>query len=482
MILIPRPYQDKAIDDVAAEFEAGYRSVCLTAPTGAGKTVIFTKIAELASVHGTRTVILVHRDSLMTQAAAKLRECGIPYSLIAPGHSFYGDKVSIASVQTLVRRLGQYNFDFIITDEGHHGTSPTYRKIYDHYASAHILAVTATPCRTDGRGLNEVYQRLVLGPTIRELINDGYLVEPIPYGPKHALSLDNVATRMGDYDLHQLADVMDNRSITGDAVQHYRELCPGKPAVAFCVNVKHAEDVANEFCAGGFNAASVDGKMPLSEIRRRIAGLGDGSIQVLTSCDLVSEGVDVPHLAAIIGLRPTKSLTVYIQQIGRGLRPIYSQGFDLDTRAGRIASIAASIKPTCLVIDHAANTFKFGSADEDREWTLEGKPKRAGNKNAVVNIQARQCPQCYRVHARASVCPECGYVYEVETSTPEITDGKLSIIDKEALSRARRRQVAEAKTYEELKEIGRQRGYKPGWAWHVFNERQRVGTFNIKHH
>ncbi len=469
MKLIPRGYQDRGIDDLQETFERGIQRALYVLPTGGGKTIVFTKIAELAAAQNTRTVILVHRDSLLTQASEKLRACGIPHSIISPGHSFFGDKVVIASVQTLVRRLDRYQFDLIITDEGHHATANSYKKIYDAFPEAYVLGVTATPSRSDGRGLKDVYEELVLGPSIADLIDDGYLVEPIPYGAKKAVDLSKVATRMGDYHLRQLADVMDDKTITGDAVQHYRDLCPGKPAVAFCVNVKHAQDVAAEFARAGFRAASIDGKMPLHEIRKNIAALSDGSLQVLSSCELVSEGTDVPNISAIIGLRPTKSLTVYLQQIGRGLRPVYAPGFDTSARDGRLAAIAASHKPHCLVLDHAGNTFKFGSADEEREWTLEGRKRRSNGSGPIVaDIQVRQCPKCYRCHRPGPKCPACGHTYVVDTDAPDVEEGSLTKIDKKALRDMRRREIDEAHTYPELKEIGRRRGYSPQWAWRIF--------------
>ena len=469
MRLIPRGYQDRGIDDLQGAYERGARRVLYVLPTGAGKTVVFTKIAELAAAQSTRTAILVHRDSLLMQASDKLRDCGIAHSLISPGHSFFGDKVAVASVQTLVRRLDRYAFDFIIVDEGHHGTANSYKKIFDAYPEAHVLGVTATPSRSDGRGLKDVYEELVLGPSIADLIDQGYLVEPIPYGAQKAVDLSKVATRMGDYHLRQLAEVMDDSSITGDAVQHYKDLCPGQPAVAFCVNVKHAQDVAAEFAQAGFRAASIDGKMPLHEIRKNIAALGNGSLQVLASCELVSEGTDVPSISAIIGLRPTKSLTVYLQQIGRGLRPVYAPGFDISTQDGRLAAIAASHKPNCLVLDHAGNTFKFGSADEEREWTLDGRKQRSnGSGPGVTEIQVRQCPKCYRCHRPGPKCPACGHTYVVDTDAPDVEEGKLIKLDKKALRALRRREIDEARTYTQLKEIGRRRGYSPQWAWRIF--------------
>ena len=469
--MILRPYQFKAVDSVHDAFAGGARRVLLTMPTGAGKTVVFTDVAKRAENAGTRVCIMVHRDALLQQASQKLRDFGVAHSVIAPGRRFYGDKVTVASVQTLVRRLDRHEFDLLIPDEGHHAVSPTYQKIFDAYADAFVLGVTATPQRTDGQGLDSTYDQLVLGPSIAELIADGYLVEPVAFGAVKPVELGNVRTRMGDYDQKQLADAMDKTEVTGDAVEHYKKLCPGSPAVVFCVSVKHAEDVAADFARAGFHATSVDGSMHIAEIRKRTAGLSDGSVQVLASCDLISEGFDAPDVAAAILLRPTKSLVVYLQQVGRALRPVYAPGFDLGTREGRRAAIAASSKPRAIVLDHAGNSFRHGLADDEREWTLEGRKKRASNGAGLAAIAVRQCPDCYACHKPAPICPACKHVYVVEVEAPDVVAGELTQIDKEAQRRARAAEIAAARTYEDLKVVAKRRGFSSQWAWRVFCQR-----------
>lgn len=471
--MILSPYQSTGVDDVYAAFSGGAQRVLFTLPTGGGKTQVFTKIAQLAAEANTRTCIMVHRDALLIQASRKLYECGVQHSIIAPGRSSrYNDLVSVASVQTLVRRLDRYEFDFLIPDEAHHAVSPTYQKVFAAFPQAHVLGVTATPIRTDGQGLNAVFDAMVCGPSIGELIREGYLVEPVYTGAEKLVELSSVRTRMGDFDQRELAKIMDRSEITGDAVDHYRKLCPGKPAVAFCVSVKHAEDVAADFAAAGFRAASIDGTMDVAEIRRRTAGLSDGSIQVLTSCDLVSEGFDAPGVVAAILLRPTKSLAVYLQQVGRALRPACSV-HQLPDAAARLAAIAASSKPHAIILDHAGNCFRpgFGFADDEREWTLEGRKKRATSGNGAAAIPIRQCPKCFRCHRPGPTCPACGHVYVVVSESPAIVAGKLVQIDKEAVRRARQGMISAARSYAELKDVAGKLGYSAQWAWRIFCER-----------
>lgn len=472
-----RPYQTADVDTIYQAFEAGHQRVLHCLPTGGGKTCEFTEIARLAAASNTDTCIIVHRDNLLQQASAKLRECGVSHSIIAPGRRYYGDRVSVASVQTLVRRLDRYRFDFLIPDEAHHAVSPTYRKIFAAYPTAHVLGVTATPIRTDGQGLGSVFQSMTLGPSIAALIADGYLVEPVYHGAKKLVDLTAVKTRMGDFDQSQLASAMDRREITGDAVENYSKLCPGAPAVVFCVNIKHAEDVANDFASAGWRSAVIHGKMPLATIRAILADFAAGLIQVITSCDLISEGFDVPMLAAVILLRPTKSTAVYLQQVGRALRPIYPTGATLNSAAERLAAIAASSKPHALVLDHAGNCFRpgLGFADDEREWTLEGRKKR-GAATGEAAIALRQCPKCYRIHRPAPVCPECGHVYVVETAAPETVDGELVAINKEDLRRQKARRIASARTYNDLKSVAKEYGFSSQWAWRLYCERGGINA------
>lgn len=478
-----RPYQTNDLSGIRALFAKGHRKVIHVLPPGCGKTVEFAEMIRLAQGRGTRTCILTHRDSLMTQASNKLKDAGVKHGIIAPGHKFYGDKVHIASVQTLVRRLDRlgadglplYNFDFMIPDEAHHCVAPTYTKIFNHFDKINeklrVLGVTATPILGNGRGLDGVFQAMHLGIAIDEAIREGYLTAPDTYGPKKVLDLSGVKTSGSDYDRTQLAAHMDSPRITGDAVEHYSQLCPGKAAIVFCVKIKHAEDTAAAFKAAGFRSEVIHGKMPLELIRYRIAALTTGEIQVLVSCDLVSEGTDIPAVICAIGLRPTKSLGLNIQQYTRALRPIYADGYDLETREGRLAAIAAGPKPRAIILDHAANCFIHKmTVDEPVDWTLAG--KKRGKKGGPTMILT-QCPKCLRPHKPAPKCPHinadgtpCGHIYVAAAPRdPDMVGGTLEKVDKMALRRARWSEERKCKTLEDLIELGRKRKYQYPKKW-----------------
>lgn len=455
-----RPYQQTAIDQLRACYSAGKRAPLFVLPTGGGKTVVFSHIAQQAVARGNSVCILVHRQELLMQSSRSLTSMGVAHGLIAPGHNQTNHKVQIASVQTLGRRLGKraYPFDLLIVDEAHHAAAGTWGKIIAAIPDARLLGVTATPVRTDGQGLSTAFDDIVIGPSMSELISMGFLVKPVVYAPPTQLSLDGVRKRGGDYDQRQVAGRVDKPTITGSAVEHYRKLCAGKPAVAFCASVEHARHVAEQFRAAGFKAQSVDGQMLDTERKAAIDGLGNGDLHVVTSCDIISEGTDIPIVSAAILLRPTQSTGLYIQQVGRALRP-------------------APGKDRAIILDHVGNVLRHGMPQEDRDWSLDGIEKR--NKVSHDNGETvKQCSKCYAVFTPAPACPQCGHVEPIKVRQIEETSGTLSEITEaqaEAMKRERKREIGQARTLEALEEIARKRKYKSGWARFIMKSRQSKG-------
>jgi DNA repair protein RadD len=462
-----RDYQERAVNEVRTAFASGSRAPLLVLPTGGGKTVIFSYIAANVAARGKRALILVHRVELLRQTADKLREAGAQVGLINPNYTpNLRAPIQVASVQTLVRRKNWVipDFDLIVTDEAHHVVASTYKDIINRWPNAWNLGVTATPVRGDGLGLGVnvggVYDRLILGPQVSELIDRGYLVRPVIYAPKERLDLAGVRTTMGDYNKSDLLGAVDKPSITGNAVQHYTQICPGAPAVAFCVSIAHATHVCAEFQAAGYRAAVADGSMEDEQRRAILGGLATGAIQVVCSCDLISEGTDIPAITAAILLRPTQSLGLYIQQVGRALRP--SPG-----------------KPHAYILDHVGNVLTHGLPEERREWSLDGEEKKRRKKNddAEAPIKTSMCDECFCVHAPAPTCPECGYVYPPKDGRglPEQVAGELTVITeahRQALRKQQNREVAQARTEEELRKIAKDRGYKDGWVRHMLAARE----------
>ncbi|CAK0742796.1 hypothetical protein CCP3SC15_1210009 [Gammaproteobacteria bacterium] len=318
--------------------------------------------------------------------------------------------------------------------------------------------MTATPLRLDGKGLGKVsggmFDHLVVGPSVLDLIESGYLAKPVVYAPREKLDLSQVRTRGGDYVPGELAQVMDKTPLTGDAVAHYRRHCDGAPAIAFGVTVEHAAHIADQFKGAGYQAAMLSGETPDKARARMIRDLGRGELHVLASCDTVSEGTDVPIVAAAILLRPTESYGLAMQQMGRALR-IYPG------------------KERAVILDHADNTLRHGLPTQEREWSLAGAGRRKGIQ--AVEAPVKQCPECGAMVAlSASRCPECDYEFFEAAKSFSAAPGELEKIDAVAVARERRKEQARANTYEELVALGAKRGYKnPGaWANHLLQARQ----------
>lgn len=458
-----RDYQTDLVAKIRDSYKQSNKAVMAVLPTGGGKTVVFSHIAASVASRGKRVVVLVHRVELLRQTSAALTKSDVAHGLINPKFTpDYSKAVQVASVQTLVNRLTKLPTpDLIIVDECHHANAGSWRKIIAAYPNALVLGVTATPVRGDGTGLGVqsggIFEDLVEGPQVPWLIEQGHLVRPVIYAPLERLSLKGVKVVRGDYDQKELAKRVDKPKITGDVVDHYRRLCPGTPAVVFCVSVAHAQHVADEFRAAGFRAYPVDGSME-DDVRKRIlGGLGNGSVDVVCSCDLISEGTDIPAIGCAILLRPTQSTGLYIQQVGRALRPCEG-------------------KERAIILDHVGNVITHGLPEEHREWSLDGEVKKNKGKGekAEKKVQVRQCMSCFAMHEPAPVCPLCGHVYEIDQ--PKVEDGELQQLTAEQMLSIRRQknsEVGQAKTLQELEAIGKARGYKPGWARFQWEAKQR---------
>lgn len=458
MCFTPEPLQP---DDPPGE---GHQRVLLVAPTGFGKTTCFTYIAFHAWQKGSRTVIFVHRDELITQVCERLDKYGIPYGVMAAGqHIKPWEVIQVASVQTYVRRLKHVDPpEFMIFDEAHHCVAPTYIKIMDSAPGAHILGVTATPHLLSGKGMADAgYTRLVMADQISKCIAEGYLVPARVYAVPSTLDLGKLKTRGGEYDVATAEAEVIEAKITGSAVEQYKKLCPGTTAVAFCVSVKLALECAEEFNQAGVPAACIDGEMRKEERRELIRKFSSGEILVLTNCALVTEGFDLPRIQTVILLRPSKSLAYYMQCVGRAMR-------------------ADEGKQYCNILDHVKMIAQpgFGFPDAHREWSLIGKSKLIEDETK----KRKQCLQCYLWNVfNASKCENCGASFAAggsATRTVTKADGQLMLVDDPSLiivpSKAKElaRLIGKARTYEDFQKIAQERDYSPGWARMAWKRRQ----------
>lgn len=451
-----RPYQSRAVEQVRESFRQGKRRPLLVAPTGSGKTVVFSYVTANAAAKGNRTLVLVHRAELLNQTHAALNELQVPHGLIAAGKTPDSTQLTqIASVQTLVRRMDIVRPpDLIVIDEAHHATAGAWAAVLARWPQARVLGVTATPARLDGKGLGSVFDDLIRGPEVADLIGQGFLCRPQYFAPK-TVSMEGVHKVAGDFNRAEMAERMDKPTITGDAVNHYRKYAHGLPCVVFCTGVKHAEHVTQAFNAQGYRFAILNGTLAPEERAKRVLGLGSGALQGLVTVEIVSEGFDLPVVACAIMLRPTASLSLHLQQVGRVLR-------------------IAPGKPRAIILDHVGNCRRHGLAEEVRDWSLDG-IVRKGKRGLLDDVAStRQCPKCFAVHTPSPNCPQCLHLYEIKDRTPDVVDGELEEIQARQAVKHRKREQGTAQTVEDLVRVGKARGMKNpyGWAHNVFKARQ----------
>lgn len=438
---------------------AKHKRIIIQSATGSGKTVMAARMIELAAQAGRKVLFLVHQRELINQTSGALWHYKIPHGLIVSGRNKTPHNVQVASLLTLVNRLDQYSeFDFIIIDECHRSAANSYQKILDYYPSAYAVGLTATPRRTDGKGLDGTFSDIVPGPSIRFLMDHGHLCDYELYGVPQKIDLSGVKTTAGDYNKGDLERETDKPSVTGDAVEHYKKIAYGKRCVVMCVTIKHAESVAAAYRAAGIPSEAIHGNSAGRD--GALERLDSGETLVLTSVNLMIEGTDLPSIAVLQWLRPTKSLVVWLQGIGRGLRP-------------------HATKDRLIILDHTGNYATHGLPDMEREWSLEGDKKQGSRKVDPDDIGVQVCGECYfSFKTGVSECPMCGSAVEFKERKLEVVEGELERIKaveaQELAAVERRKEQGRAREIGDLVRVGVERKMKrpDAWAAAVFAARQ----------
>ena len=462
-----RPYQVQLLDDIRASMRRGNRRILAVMPTGAGKGTTIAEMVRSAAAKGHRVLILAHRAELIADLSHRIHSLAVNHGVIAAGYrEDLRLPVQVGSVQTVVRRLDRIPPpSMVIQDEAHHLVAGNmWGRIIDAWPDAFLIGKTATPERLSGEGLGighgGYFQELIQGPTASWLTAEGFLAPARVFAPP---GIDLSAIRRGTLDTRAgqqaAAGILQAGQAMGDAITHYQRTIAAEhngTAIAFCCSVAHADAVAEACRAQGIAAARLDGSMDRLARRRLIADLGAGVLKVLTSCDIVSEGTDIPSVTGAILLRPTDSLGLYLQQVGRVLRP-------------------APGKRTAIVNDHVGNSSRHGLPADDREWTLQGRTRRG--RAAAAELPVRVCEQCFcTMPAAVQVCPECGHIPEAAGPRKiETVAGHLVELTPEQVASERRHRIMEesdCRSLEDLEELGRRRGYKPGWARYRWNARE----------
>lgn len=436
-----RDYQQQAKHDILTAWQT-VKHVLAVLPTGSGKTVLFS---DIVSGYKGASVAIAHRQELVSQMSLALARCGVHHGVVAPkkvakhivsihmaelGRNYYDPnaRCRVAGIDTLIRIdpkdpwLAQVGL--VVQDEAHHVLKANkWGRGYELFPNAYSLGVTATPCRADGKGLGVgaagVFEAMVQGPTMRELIDRGFLTEYRVIAKKTArLNLDAVPISAGgDFSPEPLRKAVHESQIVGDVVQHYLRYAAGKLGVTFAVDIEDATKIAAAFRAAGVPAEVVSSETPdhlrIAVLRRFRAR----EVMQLVNVDLFGEGFDLPAIEVVSFARPTQSFSLYVQQFGRALRLLDGKEF-------------------AIIIDHVGNVERHRLPDAVRDWTLDGRNARVLNEGV---IPVRGCLNCSQVFERFyKCCPYCGFYPEPpERSAPEHVDGDLAELDAEALAKLR---------------------------------------------
>jgi len=474
----PYPFQEKILDLTRQALREKYLAPLVVSPTGSGKTIMFAIIALGAKRKGNKVLILVHRQEILEQTLEKLFMLGVQAGQVASGKPLTRDAVQVAMVGTLVRRLNKIQKpDIIIIDECHHSVAGQWQKILNYFPDIPKLGYTATPERMDGVGLGDIYDCMVKGPSINNLVKSGYLSYPVMYRPPEEIT-KKYHIKRGDFDKDEQVETMTKRQIVGDVIEHYRKYLDRLPVVCFCVSLLHCEIMTKEFKAAGYSAVMVYGNMPRKEREAAIKGLADGSINIVTSCDVISEGVDVPVMAGCILLRKTLSLGLYLQQVGRALRKFPG-------------------KENAIILDHAGNYYLHGHVLADREWSLTAEKR---NRKKDKPPTTRDCPKCFAVWpGEPRKCPSCGFIFaDIENKTgmvrktPEVIAGDLISVlpgadqktikeltdnieliqkmDPATRQKYMLKLAFELQDRNQIKALADAIGYKPGWTNYIWKK------------
>ncbi len=488
-----RDYQQRAVERLLAVLD---RRPILVAPTGSGKTVMATALVERL---GVPTLWLAHRKELIEQAASRLQAHGLVCGIIMAGiPPMPLAPVQVASVQTLVRR-DKPVAELIVIDECHHATTDSYQAILDAYPDARVVGLTATPFRLDGRGLGDLFGELVVASWTDELCDAGVLHRPRVWCSKSP-DLRGIKVLAGDYQLGALAERTNTPELNADIVETWRKHAAGKRTVAFAVDVAHSRAIAQAFREAGVPAEHLDGGVPPHLREAVLARLASGQTLVVSNCMVLTEGWDLPALECAIIARPTASLNLHLQMIGRVMR-------------------ACEGKDGAIVLDHAGNHHIHGLVTRRLKYSLDG--DRVGESEPLGLRRCRACGLLFELYLYA--CPECGWTPSAadvqQRDRPDIhgdgelvefddadfeyhrqiwnlieaermacgfregwsfyrfqerfgvapvvaaIDGRLELIDPQNATSEQKRAV-----YERLVAIAQQRGFKPGWASHRYRE------------
>jgi len=464
-----RPFQVDLERECCQAWNLGAINVMPVAATGSGKTVVLSKL--LYDEPGA-SIAIAHRQELVSQIAVALARNGVRHRVVGAkkgsalvrvitalqvaelGYSFLDPtaKTGVGGVDTVIRMNPQdpwfKQIRLAVQDEGHHVLRENkWGKVALMFPNARGLFPTATPLRADGKGLGRhadgLTDALVLAPSMRDIINMGYLTDYRIFAPPSDLNLSEVttSTTTGDFNQDQVRKAVHKSSITGDVIKHYLQIAPGKLGVTFAVDVEEAGKIAGAFKAQGVPAEVVSAKTPDALRAAILRRFKKREILQLVNVDLFGEGFDLPAIEVVSFARPTQSFALYSQQFGRTLRLMIpdhlATQWDSLSDAERKRAIAQSSKPCGIIIDHVNNVVRHKLPDARREWSLDRRDRKAKDKSDAIPL--RVCVNCLQPYeAVKKRCPYCGhYMPPGSRGGPEFVEGDLTELDAETLAALR---------------------------------------------
>ena len=435
-----RDYQEELIDGIKQSMSSGNHSIIVQSPPRSGKTVVMAHIAKSATDKNNKVLFFSHRKEINEQVYKTFENNNVNMDL-----------VTIGGVQSLVRKLDKLDEPTIILiDEAHHSKASSYKKIIDYFPNAYKLLFTGTPVRLDGSGFDDIADDLILGKSVKWLQEHGRIALFKYYAPQ-LIDVSRLKKRAGEFTKQSVDDTM-KTVVFGDVIGHYEKLAKGKQAIVYTHSVEASENVSKAFNAAGYNSMAVSGKTPREARETAMRAFRSGDLKIMVNCELFTEGIDLPNVDVCIMLRPTQSLSLYLQFAMRALNP----------REGK----------TAIIIDHVGNVERFGLPNQDREWSLQGIVKKKQTAK-IGEPTVRVCEMCFATFwSKERICPECGYENEPTKQEIElIREAELKEIKEEQQRKIREK----VQTYvtpdmcqnmSELKEYQLLHGYKNGWCWY----------------
>jgi superfamily II DNA or RNA helicase len=347
--------------------------------------------------------------------------------------------------------------DILVIDEAHHARAETYRATIDAYPSAIVIGLTATPCRRDGRGLGNIFEVLLECPQVAVLVEQKFLVPSKVFAPFQP-DLKGVKTERGDYVEAQLAQRMDQAQLVGDIVEHWHKFGEHRPTVCFATGVEHSVHIRNELRRSNVLAEHIDGSTPAAERDEILKGLATRRVEAVTNCMVLTEGWDCPDVSCLILARPTKSLGLFRQMVGRVLRP-------------------APGKNDAIILDHSGSVFTLGLPDDDIAWTLDEDSRPVNRTHArrskgSIGPALVDCPECHAVRLRGQQCVVCGWVPRTKGAAVDFIDGNLGLAQRDRrVIPTYTTEIERERFYWQLLGIAQRRGYSPGFAFYKYQEK-----------